>query len=168
MENSNVPLLPKHASIGQRFKEVREKTKLSQGRFAAKVGVKTSIISEIERGNRKPTDVLLIAIEYVYGVRRDWILTGDGDKWLAPRAITSYITPVDYTYPDQRVSKFGNSLAKEGEEPVWIKTEHPLKEDIEEIFEMLKNYGSPKLIKETKQRLLKIKEATEEGHRPNN
>lgn len=66
-----------YAAVGQRLRQARDKAGLTQGRFAEGLGVKTSIISEIERGNVKPSQVLLIAVEYVYGFRKEWILTGE-------------------------------------------------------------------------------------------
>jgi len=95
-------LLPKYASIGVRFRHVREITKLSQGKFAEKLGVKTSIISEIERGNVKPTLVLLIAMEYVYRVRKEWVLQGDPPMY---RSDESILGPISITPPEDSSSR---------------------------------------------------------------
>ena len=70
-------------NIGNRIKELREIVgkgrMLVQKKFADSIGVSQGTISEIEAGNTLPSNPILLAIESVYGVRKEWIETGEGD-----------------------------------------------------------------------------------------
>lgn len=55
----------------------------------------------------------------------------------------------------------GNSRINEGAKNTWSGDARPVGEELEEVYKLLADYGTPKLIEEIKQRLLKIKNAME-------
>jgi len=69
--------IPKYLSIGWRIAGLRSEKKMNQTSFGKSIGLSQSAYSELEVGNKKPTMSLLLAMEYVHGVRKEWILTGD-------------------------------------------------------------------------------------------
>jgi len=71
-------ILPKYYSIGNRISQIRDKYGLSQKKFADIIGISRSFLSELEAGITKPSMPILLAIEYKYKYRLEWIITGDG------------------------------------------------------------------------------------------
>lgn len=73
------------AEIGRRIKQLRKEKKLSQGDFAEKIGRDFTTISKIEAGKLELSSTIRLAICNVFGVRKDWLETGQGpqydDRW---------------------------------------------------------------------------------------
>nr|WP_320116277.1 helix-turn-helix transcriptional regulator [uncultured Desulfuromonas sp.] len=73
--------------IGSRLKEARKALSLTQTAFSEPLGIRQSHISGIEKGEREPSDTLILLMEYHYGISRTWIKRGEGpmllDKTLA-------------------------------------------------------------------------------------
>ncbi len=69
-------------SIGDRFKEVREKLQLNQSELARAIYVKPSIISDIERGEKEPSKKIISFLIGKYDLNSNWLLTGKGDMFL--------------------------------------------------------------------------------------
>lgn len=63
--------------ISDRIKHVRKLLKLNQKTFAAQMGYGQSIISEIEKGTKSPTERFLISLSDKYNIRKQWIITGE-------------------------------------------------------------------------------------------
>lgn len=67
-------------TIGERVKVVRKETKLSQEEFAHKLGFDTrGAIANLELGRTETPDKLLSLISNIFGVREEWLRTGEGD-----------------------------------------------------------------------------------------
>jgi transcriptional regulator with XRE-family HTH domain len=66
------------AAIGERIREARLLTGLSQARFAAEIGANERTYCRAERGIRPPKLALLSAIAKRSGVSMDWLATGSG------------------------------------------------------------------------------------------
>lgn len=64
--------------IGDRFRELRAKTGLSQKDFAQTIELSHTVIAEIERGGREPSRKVMVAVARKYGVSLDWLLLGVG------------------------------------------------------------------------------------------
>lgn len=60
------------------IKELRNKLKLTQTEFAKKIGVTMQTVQNWEYGKSTPPASALNAIAGVFGVNRDWLLTGVG------------------------------------------------------------------------------------------
>jgi transcriptional regulator with XRE-family HTH domain len=68
MENNN--------EVGNRFRSIRVKAKMSQKEFALTIGVSQSLIGEIERGSQEPSRSVLVSIVQKYHVSLDWLVLG--------------------------------------------------------------------------------------------
>lgn len=56
-------------NVGEKIKELREKTKMSRSDFAKVAGISASYLSEIERGLKKPTLNILNKISQAFNVK---------------------------------------------------------------------------------------------------
>ena len=65
---------------GGRIKSVRLSSGLNQYKFAKLLGIKQGTLSDIETGKRKPSERILIAIEYRFSILPEQILTGEQNK----------------------------------------------------------------------------------------
>ncbi len=68
--------------IGSRLKEARKALSLTQTAFSEPLGIRQSHISGIEKGEREPSDTLILLMEYHYGISRTWIKRGEGPMLL--------------------------------------------------------------------------------------
>lgn len=64
--------------IGERLKDLRTKAKLTQGDIAKGSGEHQSMISDIERGYRRPSIDLLVWLARHYQVSADYLIFGNG------------------------------------------------------------------------------------------
>jgi SOS-response transcriptional repressor LexA len=69
-------------SIGDRFKETREKLGLNQSELARSIGANPSIISDIERGDKEPSKKIISALIVKYRINSNWLLTEQGDMYI--------------------------------------------------------------------------------------
>lgn len=84
-------------SIGKRVLEIRKELKLSRESFGLKIGVQGSVIRNIEENNNKKiNEPLLISISAQYGINKDWLLYGKGEKYI--RTKDSLIDELVNTY----------------------------------------------------------------------
>lgn len=67
--------------IGKRIKELRKGKKMSQARLAERIRRAQSIISRIESGEVELSPFIALAICNSFGVRKQWLLTGKGEKY---------------------------------------------------------------------------------------
>ena len=70
-------------ALGERVLEIRKETKLSREKFGLKIGVQGDVIRNIEDNrNKKINEPLIISISTQYGINKDWLLYGSGDKYI--------------------------------------------------------------------------------------
>jgi SOS-response transcriptional repressor LexA len=60
-------------SIGEQIKRVRRDHKLTQKQFSASLGIAQGFLCAIERGRKKPSTTLLIAIQHLYNSSMDGV-----------------------------------------------------------------------------------------------
>lgn len=65
-----------------RLKIARKKLKLTQEKFAISVGLKRDNVTGLELGKVRFSTLHALAIEYVHGINKDWLLSGDGEMFL--------------------------------------------------------------------------------------
>jgi transcriptional regulator with XRE-family HTH domain len=70
--------------IKERIKEIREKLNISQRDFAQKIFISQTLLGDIELGNRTATERTIQLISTEFNVNKEWILTGQGDMFMAP------------------------------------------------------------------------------------
>lgn len=66
--------------MNERIKEVRKDHKLTQEKFAERLGMKQNSIAQIEMG-RRTSDQVVLSICREFGVFREWLETGEGPKY---------------------------------------------------------------------------------------
>ena len=70
-------------AIGLRLLETRKQLKLTRDAFGSKIGVQGYVIRNIEDNrNKKINEPLLISISAQYGISKDWLLYGTGEKYV--------------------------------------------------------------------------------------
>ena len=70
--------------MNNRIKNLRKELGLSQLDFASKLEISRSALSKIESGENNPSDQTVKLICQEFGVRREWLLTGEEPKRLPP------------------------------------------------------------------------------------
>lgn len=70
-----------------RFRYVREQNGMSQREFGEALGVSRDVISNIEYGRVEPKDLIIQHMCDTFGVRREWIRTGEGEPFLEGREL---------------------------------------------------------------------------------
>lgn len=65
-----------------RIKQVRQAAGVSQAVFAEKIGLSRNYVAMLEIGQREPSDRTISDICRVFGVNRDWLVTGEGEPFL--------------------------------------------------------------------------------------
>jgi transcriptional regulator with XRE-family HTH domain len=63
-----------------RVKEVRTAHKLSQPKFAERLGVTRDVIANIETGRVEPKEPLLMLMCRIYDINYDWLMYGEGNR----------------------------------------------------------------------------------------
>jgi len=66
----------------ERITELRKAMGMTQQQFADGIGVKRGTVANYEIGRNNPTETVLQMICRVYGVRREWLDTGEGDMFV--------------------------------------------------------------------------------------
>lgn len=72
-------------TLGQRIKGIRAHYNLSQEAFAAKIGCTGRALSSYEYDERSPSVEFLFNMYTVYDVNLNWLITGQGDRFLVPK-----------------------------------------------------------------------------------
>lgn len=67
--------------IGENIKKLREIRGMTQAKFAEKIGVGQSTIAMVETGKAKISRQALLSISREFGVRLEWLETGEGEMY---------------------------------------------------------------------------------------
>lgn len=62
-----------------RIKEVRQAVGMSQDEFAKALRISRNFINLVENGKREISDRTILDICQTFGIRKDWLLTGEGE-----------------------------------------------------------------------------------------
>ena len=68
-------------SVNGRIKQLRSESKLTMDLFGRKIGVGKTAISHIESGKANPSEQTIRSICREFGVREEWLRTGEGDMY---------------------------------------------------------------------------------------
>ncbi len=68
--------------IGKRLKAIRKSLKLTQEQIYGISGYSKSLISEVEKGKKKPNAYYLLALRNNYNASLEYIFTGNGSMFL--------------------------------------------------------------------------------------
>ncbi|WP_243688214.1 helix-turn-helix domain-containing protein [Geotalea toluenoxydans] len=67
--------------MGLRIKEIRQAKDMTQKEFADSLGIVQGFLSGVERGKKNVSDTLIIALCHSYGINKEWLKTGHGEKF---------------------------------------------------------------------------------------
>ena len=90
--------------MNNRIMQVRKDAGLSQDDFGSKLGLSRNYIWMIENGKREPSDRTVSDIARIFGVREEWLKTGEGDMY------------VTYTREEAIAAFIGDLLADEDDD----------------------------------------------------
>lgn len=68
--------------MNNRIKAVRKSLKMTQQKFAEKIGLKQNSLALIESGKRNTSDQTILSICREYGVNEQWLRTGEGEMFV--------------------------------------------------------------------------------------
>lgn len=74
-------------NIKARIKQIRKDNRLTQEEFGQALGYSKLNICFVETGRVSPSDPLIRSICSVFGVRREWLLTGVGEMYPPPEEL---------------------------------------------------------------------------------
>ncbi len=70
--------------IGDNIKTLREKLGITQTKFATQIGLTQGTIASVEKNKRDLSRQALLAISREFGVRLEWLETGEGEMYTKP------------------------------------------------------------------------------------
>ena len=65
--------------VSDNIKKLRKELDLTQQAFADRIGIKQNSIALIESGKRNVSNLVLVTISREFGVRLEWLKTGEGE-----------------------------------------------------------------------------------------
>ena len=69
------------SEMRKRIGQLRKSLGLTQKQFGEKIGVQRGTVTNYELGRNIPTETVRLMISKVYGVRREWLETGEGEMF---------------------------------------------------------------------------------------
>ena len=85
--------------LGKRIKAIRTSKKMTQKAFSASLGIAQGFLCAIERGRKNPSDTLMIAIQYLYNIDREWLYDAEGGYDKSIPNIDENISPAGCSIP---------------------------------------------------------------------
>jgi transcriptional regulator with XRE-family HTH domain len=124
-------------NIGNQIKKIREFFNLSQVNFARELGITQAHVSKIEHSLEKPSEQLLLALSWRYGIRKEWIVHGDGNMMLD---IEVYLQHILELYGEEKFRKSAVYVRLQDEEAAMLsyKQEGLTNEEFTEMIQYLK------------------------------
>ena len=107
--------------MNTRIKMVRINSGLSQEAFASRIGLTKNFISLIETGNRVPSERTISDIAREFGIRREWLETGELPMEEPRTRMQILIDYIDscMDQPDSFKARFAEAMAKLSDEQ-WV------------------------------------------------
>ncbi|MDI3547924.1 MAG: hypothetical protein PWR10_1576 [Halanaerobiales bacterium] len=144
-------------TIANRIKLLRKTLGLTQKEFANKLQISRSTIGNIENGTNTISDQLIHNISREFGVREEWIRTGQGDmkkppeeiiqealSKLSPEEAREALEKIMSDYSKEKVLEFD----KEKEKPTFYKVLDFLKKQYDEADRDMQGYLTVKIKKD--------------------
>ena len=67
--------------MNERIKLLRKSLKMTQDDFSSRIGIRRNTLSQIENGVNNVTDQIVRLVCTEFGVREEWLRTGEGDMY---------------------------------------------------------------------------------------
>ncbi|MEZ4598866.1 MAG: helix-turn-helix transcriptional regulator [Syntrophotaleaceae bacterium] len=130
---------------------------ISQAKFAKSLGVPSYKIRDMESGKVRTSPDIARKMEELFDFSFRWVMTGRGPMFAdSPR--TGHEKMESECLEAEVEPGSGCRLTVREGETFW----HSDNPDLLEILNLLREYGSPKLLREIKEKLLRVKRAVEE------
>lgn len=79
----------------ERIIKIREEKKLSQEKFAEKLGLSRNFINQVENGKKNISDRTISDICRLFNVNEEWLRTGNGEQYFHPDdKLSTYIADI--------------------------------------------------------------------------
>lgn len=69
-------------AIGERLRRVRKTLNLTIGKISSNIGLSSSLISDFEKGKKKPSSLYLYGLMQNFKINVHYIFTGEGDIFM--------------------------------------------------------------------------------------
>lgn len=69
------------SEMRKRIGQLRKSLGLTQKQFGEKIGIQRGTVTNYELGRNIPTETVRLMICKIYGVRREWLETGEGEMF---------------------------------------------------------------------------------------
>lgn len=130
--------------IGKRLKELRKKIALTQTELGNILGTSMRAIQNWESESRKIPESAIKLLEAKFNINPEWLKTGNGNM---------FRENIQYAVGHNIIQSNGdNNIMKVSDRNLEMTNE------MKELVYLIENYATPKLIKDFKEKLLKIKE----------
>ena len=108
-------------SISKRIKYLRQTLNMSQAEFAKAIYISNGYIAELECEHRRVNDRIIHLISLTFGVKENWLKTGEGDMFFntsgekLQRMVSLYseLPPKFQDYVMQQIEQLLNVTAKQ-------------------------------------------------------
>ena len=156
--------------FSERLRRLIKNTGLKREEFAEKTGKSRTQIFKYLGGEQSPTADFFQAIKKEFPwINIEWLITGEGEMEVStPPPRSQIATGNGHVQIGGKVSgqgvvignrARGHSKVNDSAKTQWPMADHPMQADILEICKLLEDYGTPKLLKEIRDKLIKIKDA---------
>lgn len=137
----------------KRLKVLRKELGLTQTEFGEILGKKLRTVQDWEGQKNTPPESVLELICIKFNVSMNWLRDGSGNMFL--------------THPLNSQNMYGSGIQiQNGNIKIYGTTSNPMTEsvagEVKELFELILEYGTPKIIRNFKSKMLEIKRLHEE------
>ena len=124
-----------------RLKLVRNNSGLTQQDFGDKLGKSYSTIQSWERGSVTPPSKTIKRIAETFEIRKEWLENGTGEM--------KNTSNVQVATGNNNILNNSGSVISNGQDSP----------ELQELFQLIRDHGTPRLLKEFRERLMNIKQA---------
>ncbi|MCK4763101.1 MAG: helix-turn-helix transcriptional regulator [Candidatus Aminicenantes bacterium] len=75
------------SEIGSRIKKVRITLDFTQGQIAEKTGLSAGFLSQIEKGQKRPSSIYLFFLLVEHKININWLFSGKGEMFLTENLV---------------------------------------------------------------------------------
>jgi SOS-response transcriptional repressor LexA len=142
-------------SIADRLKQAREALGLKQTEIAKNLGFQSNFLSNIERGEKKPTKKLIELFSSHYKINANWIFTGEGDMTIGSKTgeIAPLIKEMESLIKGVTSQKFTEIESRLSALETILKTEKPALKPADEEGALYTLDPAPEYVEEKEERI---------------
>jgi len=139
--------------VNKRLKLFRKEIGLTQTEFGEILGKTLRTVQTWESGERNIPESVIRLMSVKFNMSEEWLKTGNGSMYNSTNGSQSVVGNYGINIQNGNITFYGT-------------TSNPLSEsftdDVKELFELILDYGTPKIVKQFKSKMLDIKKLHEE------